>query len=202
VLEKATYPVLFIAGKDDKAVPLEKTHEVHRVVLVGLCSGADHAVLYAHTDPRVEGLVLMDPTLPPTLRYYVHYVVQRLKNARNWISVATGRSGLMRLASTHLISSVRPNTELARLNLQNLRFSSHLPQCYRDAASRGVRMLAVFTSVSVRHTYERQMLDAFPGASAGGKLRLEFFPESDHLFSGEAERDRLRGVMSDWLDSR
>lgn len=27
VLEKATYPVLFIAGKDDKAVPLEKTHE-------------------------------------------------------------------------------------------------------------------------------------------------------------------------------
>lgn len=27
VLEKATYPVLFIAGKDDKAVPLTKTHE-------------------------------------------------------------------------------------------------------------------------------------------------------------------------------
>ncbi|GGG28563.1 alpha/beta fold hydrolase [Hymenobacter glacieicola] len=27
VLEKATYPVLFIAGKDDKAVPLAKTHE-------------------------------------------------------------------------------------------------------------------------------------------------------------------------------
>jgi pimeloyl-ACP methyl ester carboxylesterase len=27
VLEKATYPVLFIAGKEDKAVPPEKTHE-------------------------------------------------------------------------------------------------------------------------------------------------------------------------------
>ncbi|RZK22216.1 MAG: alpha/beta hydrolase [Hymenobacter sp.] len=27
VLEKATYPVLFIAGKDDRAVPPEKTHE-------------------------------------------------------------------------------------------------------------------------------------------------------------------------------
>jgi pimeloyl-ACP methyl ester carboxylesterase len=26
VLEKATYPVLFIAGKDDRAVPPEKTH--------------------------------------------------------------------------------------------------------------------------------------------------------------------------------
>lgn len=27
VLRKATYPVLFIAGKDDKAVPVEKTHQ-------------------------------------------------------------------------------------------------------------------------------------------------------------------------------
>jgi pimeloyl-ACP methyl ester carboxylesterase len=26
VLEKATYPVLFIAGKDDRAVPPENTH--------------------------------------------------------------------------------------------------------------------------------------------------------------------------------
>ena len=181
---------------------LEKSHDICKVILVGLCSGADHAVLYTHTDPRVVGLVLMDPTLPPTFRYYFHYVSQRLKNLRNWISVATGRSGLMRLASTHLLNSVRPRTEVEGLNLQNLRFSSYLPQCYRGAAARGVRMLAVFTSVSVRHTYKQQMLDAFPEASAGGKLRLEFFPDSDHLFSGSKERDRLRDVISDWLDSR
>ena len=181
---------------------MEKSHEVKRFILVGLCSGADHAVLYTHTDSRVVGLVLMDPTLPPTLRYYIYYVMQRLKHIRNWISVATGRSGLMRLVSTHLISSVRPKTELEGLNLQNLRFSSYLPQCYRGAAARNVRMLAVFTSVSVRHTYKQQMLDAFPEASAGGKLRLEFFPESDHLFSGAKERTRLRTVISDWLDSR
>jgi len=181
---------------------LEKSHEVRSFILVGLCSGADHAVLYSHTDPRVVGLVLMDPTLPPTFRYYVHYVVQRLRNVRNWISVATGRSGLMRLASTHLINRVRPAAEADGLSLQNLRFSSYLPQCYRGAAARGVRMLAVMTSVSVRHTYKHQMLDAFPEASAGGQLRLEFFPESDHLFSGQRVRDRLREVISDWLDSR
>jgi pimeloyl-ACP methyl ester carboxylesterase len=181
---------------------LEKTHEVKEFILVGLCSGADHAVLYTHTDPRVVGLVLMDPTLPPTLRYYVYYVMQRLKNFRNWISVATGRSGLMRLVSTHLISNMRPKPQLEGLSLQNLRFSSHLPQCYRSAAERGVSMLAVFTSVSVRHTYKQQMPDAFPEASAGGKLRLEFFPESDHLFSGEKVRSRLSAVICDWLDAR
>ncbi len=181
---------------------LEKTHHVHSFILVGLCSGADHAVLYGHTDPRVVGLVLMDPTLPPTLRYYLYYVMQRLRNVRNWISVATGRSGLLRLMSAHLKNSVRPSTELAGLTLQNLQFSSYLVRCYRGAAARGVRMLSVFTSVSVRHTYKQQMLDAFPEASAGGKLRLEFFPDSDHLFSGEKERARLLAVIADWLDSR
>jgi len=181
---------------------LEKAHEVKKFILVGLCSGADHAALYTHADSRVVGLVLMDPTLPPTLRYYIHYVMQRLKNIRNWISVATGRSGLLRLASAHVINRVRPKTQIEGLNLQNLRFSSYLPQCYRSAAVRGVRMLAVFTSVSVRHTYKQQMLDAFPEASAGGTLRLEFFPESDHLFSGVRERSRLLTVICDWLDSR
>jgi pimeloyl-ACP methyl ester carboxylesterase len=181
---------------------LEKSHDVHSFILVGLCSGADHAVLYTHTDPRVVGLVLMDPTLPPTFRYYVHYVMQRLKNVRNWISLATGRSGLMRLVSAHLMNRVRPAPEVEGISLHNLRFSSYLPQCYRGAAARGVRMLAVMTSVSVRHTYKRQMLDAFPEASAGCQLRLEFFPESDHLFSGAEVRDRLRAVICDWLDTR
>ena len=77
---------------------------------------------------------------------------------------------------------------------------SSRPLCAR--AARRVRMLAVMTSVSVRHTYKQQMLDAFPETGAAGRLRLEFFPESDHLFSGEKVRDRLRMVICDWLDSR
>jgi hypothetical protein len=59
----------------------------------------------------------------------------------------------------------------------------------------------VFTSVSVRHTYQQQMLDAFPEASSRGGLRLEFFPDSDHLFSAERERARLYRVIADWLGS-
>ena len=76
---------------------LEGRHRISQFVLIGLCSGADYAVLYGHTDPRVVGLVLMDPSIPPTARYYFHYVAQRLRSLRNWLSVATGRSGLLRL---------------------------------------------------------------------------------------------------------
>ena len=54
----------------------------------------------------------MDPTLPPTARYYWHYIRQRLGNLRNWISVITGRSGLMRRLLAHFMHTVRHRSDL------------------------------------------------------------------------------------------
>jgi pimeloyl-ACP methyl ester carboxylesterase len=179
---------------------LEDRYGMKRVVLVGLCSGADHSVLYSRSDPRVAGMVLMDPSLPPTRRYYYHYLVQRLGHLKNWLSVLTGRSGILRLLLLQLRSSRKPDHELRTLTLQDLPFSPYLRQCYQRAADRRVRLLTVFTSISARHTYHRQILDAFPEAAAGGALRLEYFESSDHLFSDPGERTRLYRAIIDWLD--
>jgi pimeloyl-ACP methyl ester carboxylesterase len=179
---------------------LEWARHASRFILIGLCSGADHAVLYANGDPRVVGLVLMDPTLPPTPRYYLHYVLQRLSKLRNWISLVSGRSGLFRLAAAHLARRVRPQRRLRDLTLENLAFSPYLAHCYRAAIGRSVRILSVFTSVSARHTYGKQCLDAFPELSTSGATRLEFFAESDHLFSADKDRERLFRAISDWLE--
>jgi hypothetical protein len=178
---------------------LQATRNITRVVLVGLCAGADHAVLYSRQDPRVVGLVLMDPSMPPTGRYYFHYVLQRLFSPKNWLSVLRGRSSMLRLMSQHLRSSRHPSNELRGLTLQNLPFSPYLRQCYKRAAERHVRLLTVFTSISVRHTYHRQILDAFPEAASGGSLRLEYFGGSDHLFSEPVERARLFRTIIEWL---
>jgi dienelactone hydrolase len=43
--------------------------DVNEAVLIGLCSGADIALNYGHSDKRVVGLVLLDPTIPPTARF-------------------------------------------------------------------------------------------------------------------------------------
>lgn len=172
-----------------------------RFVLVGLCSGADQAVLYGHADPRVVGLVLMDPTLPRTPRYYLHYVVQRLGHLHNWMSVLRGRSGLLRLAYEHLTNRVRPQDGLQGLTTDSLPFSPYLSMCYRAAAARRQRILLVLTSISTRHTYAKQWLDAFPEVGSSGAARAELFGNSDHLFSGRKDRERLFQVISDWLDS-
>jgi pimeloyl-ACP methyl ester carboxylesterase len=180
---------------------LEQLRLASRFVLVGLCSGADHAVLYGHTDPRIVGLVLMDPTLPRTARYYLHYIVQRLGNLRNWLSVLSGRSGLLRLATEHVVNRVRPQGTLQGLMLENLPFSPYLGMCYRATAARGQRILLVLTSISTRHTYAKQWLDAFPEVGSSGAARAELFGKSDHLFSAARDRQRLFQVITDWLGS-
>lgn len=179
---------------------LQTRHGVSRVVLAGLCSGADFAVLHAHDDPRIAGLVLMDPSMPPTARYYVRYLWQRLGNARNWLSVLTGRSGVLRLVARQLQSKARPVGGLNEVTLHNLPFSPYLRQCYQRVASRGARWLVVLTSNPVRQNYRRQFIDAFPETASGGLLRLELFSDSDHVFSQPAARERLYELITDWLD--
>jgi pimeloyl-ACP methyl ester carboxylesterase len=170
-----------------------------RFVLIGLCSGADHAVLYAAADPRVVGLVLMDPTIPPTTRYYVHYILQRLTTLRNWASVAAGRSGLLSMLRSQLAYRLRPSRGSSGLTLETLKFSPHLGQSYAGSVAHGVRILAAFTSISPRQTYRSQILEAFPQTAFEDSLRLEHFSHSDHLFSDRNDRSRLDQLVLDWL---
>ncbi|MEP6546412.1 MAG: alpha/beta fold hydrolase [Gammaproteobacteria bacterium] len=181
---------------------LEKDHQVKSVVLIGLCSGADHAVLYAHRDSRIVGMVLMDPSIPPTARYYFHYIAQRLIRLQNWISVATLRSGLLKRLITQAMYSVLPQSQPDKLTLEALQHSPYLGQCYRSAVRRGAKILAVFSAISPRSTYPQQMRDAFRGVEFGNALKLEFLPESDHLFTAGRDRARLGTVITDWLAAK
>jgi pimeloyl-ACP methyl ester carboxylesterase len=178
---------------------LQQTHGVRQVVLTGLCYGADHAVLYGATDPRVVGLVLMDPSLPPTPRYYYHYILQRFGHLSSWLSVLRGRSGLLRAMAHHRRQRRIRHDDLRGQSLDELLLSPYLRECYMRVAKRGTRLLTVFTAVSARHTYHDQMLDAFPEVATSGSLRLEYFPEGDHLFSAPDMRERLYRVIIDWL---
>ena len=70
---------------------LVTARQARRIILVGLCSGADHSLVYGISDPRVCGLVLLDPSIPPTRGYYLRYFLRQLVRPQSWINVATGR---------------------------------------------------------------------------------------------------------------
>jgi exosortase A-associated hydrolase 1 len=64
------------------------------VVIWGLCDAASAALMYAHADPRVSGLVLLNPWVRTTqglARVHLrHYYVQRLFQASLWQKLARG----------------------------------------------------------------------------------------------------------------
>jgi pimeloyl-ACP methyl ester carboxylesterase len=180
---------------------LEQQHQISRVVIIGLCSGADHALLYGHTDARVVALILLDPTIPATPRYYLHYIVRRLTRLRNWRNLIAGRSRLLNVWAKQLLCATRPELRFQKSTLQDLQFRNGLEKIYRSTVDRNIHMLAVLTEDTTRQTYARQILDAFPNVLFRNLLTTEFFPGSDHLFSLEADRAKLIPLILKWIDA-
>lgn len=181
---------------------LEVDSKVSRVILVGLCSGADHAVLYGHTDRRVVALVLIDPSFPATARYYLHSIASKLTSLRNWRKLLTGKSRLVKMWVEQLLYRAVPKRRSRRISLENIQFHDDLEQSYRNSVEHGIKMLALLTEDTTRQTYRDQMIDAFPKVRFGTKLRLEWLPGSDHTLTRDADRTRLYGLILEWLGSQ
>jgi pimeloyl-ACP methyl ester carboxylesterase len=178
------------------------TMQSRRAVLVGICSGADQAVIYAGSDPRVVGVVLVDPHIPRTGRYYLYYYGRRLFRMSSWLNVFLGRHPMWHANRPGAIADeTRPEGGFIReLNSHEIR--SFLEQAYRKAVQGSNQFLAVFTGgVEAQHCYRTQLLDAFPRIRFGDGLRLEYFKDADHTFESDTERRRLIELIAEWLGS-
>jgi pimeloyl-ACP methyl ester carboxylesterase len=178
---------------------VEQASQARRFILMGLCSGADHAVLYSHTDDRIAGLILLDPTIPHTLRYYLHFVAPRLIRLHSWIDVVTGRSRTIRLWINEVLRVVLPGRSSLHPTGLNLVHRRTAERHYQSAVDKGIRMLAVFTEETTRQTYREQMIEALPNVRFGDCLELEFLAGSDHTFILEADRSRIVALILGWL---
>lgn len=168
-----------------------------RVILIGNCSGADLALLYAGTDQRVVGMALVDASTPPTLGYYVrkcldHEVWRRELRALSSVAKA-------RLASPRQPTSADGWQYDDSLRLSSRRAQAMLAGAYRHAFANSVRTLAIFTTGAAWYSYRNQLFDAFPDVNFEGNLRFEYFKRCDHLMTHEANRSRFFEVVESWL---
>lgn len=170
-----------------------------RFILLGLCSGADHALVYGSSDPRVVGLVLLDPSIPPTRQYYLRYFGGHLLRPKSWIDVSVGRGRFWNMVRKWSGDRSDEIWERHRLNLGAQEVRSFLEKAYQATIESGAQCLAVFTSgFPHQHNYRRQILDAFPRVPFEGQLRLEYFRRSDHVFTSEADRRALFNIVMEW----
>ena len=148
---------------------IAKTGGARRFILLGLCSGADHALVYGRSDPRVVGLVLLDPSIPPTRQYHVRYVAGHLVRARSWLDLFCGRGRFWNTVRRWAGDRSDELWERHRLRLGDPEVRTFLEKAYQDAMELGIQCLAVFTSgFPHQHNYRRQLLDAFPRVRFAG----------------------------------
>jgi pimeloyl-ACP methyl ester carboxylesterase len=183
---------------------LQSTRQIQRFILVGLCSGADHAIVYAGQDPRVVGTVLIDPSIPRTGRYYLQHYRARMFRLRSWLNFTSGRhpfwSALRGCMSGRRLQQ---KAQHHPSDLQSPEVRAFIEQAYSRAVAAEVQLLAVFTAdLEKQHNYREQLLDAFPRIPFGDLLSLQYFPNTDHTFTAETERGRLLGLIHGWLRAR
>ena len=178
---------------------LEGVRKVRRVVLVGLCSGANQSLLYGGGDPRVVGLVLLDPATPRTWGYYLRYYLPRMVSPRVWYNVLRGRHRMVRGLAKTMTGNRDEVQEADVVDLQSPEVRGVLERAYRSALDQRIQMLVALTSgVEDQHNYPGQILDAFPGVPFGDRLEVEYFDGAHHTFASEADRSRLFALVLDW----
>jgi exosortase A-associated hydrolase 1 len=172
------------------------------VVLWGLCDGASAAALYAGSDARVGGLVLLNPWVrtddslaKATLK---HYYRDRILSPALWKKIIQGRFEL-RTAARSLLGQVRRVVRPAGAA------TGSLPERMHDGLARfaGPVLLILsgtdltareFGDLATASPHWRRLL-AVPRFT-----RRELAP-ADHTFSRRAWRDQVAAWTADWVRS-
>ncbi len=161
-------------------------------MLGGLCSGAEDSFRAAEGDPRVKGVVLVDPFAYRTRgwlwRHVVYRATRRLLRAlglhRPFVRAPAGRHGGRSLVSYHHMDRAESSRIL------------------RALVKRGVRVHFVYTGGARElFNHPRQLRAMFRDVAFDGRVTLDHFLEVGHTPLLEAERCTIVEAIAQRLAS-
>ncbi|PRC90938.1 Exosortase A system-associated hydrolase 1 [Solimicrobium silvestre] len=172
---------------------------IQSIVLWGLCDGATAAALYAQHDPRISGIVMLNPWIRTeqglAKAYLKHYYPKRLLQADFWKKVFGGKFNVLH-AATSLFQQLKPahQKETAQLELpermlaglQNFNGRVLLILSGQDLTAKE------FTEVSSTSPQWKKFLKQ-------PQVCQHELAAADHTFSRRAWRDQVAGWTAAWL---
>lgn len=195
----------------------ERCPELKEVVIWGLCDAATAATFYAQGDPRVQGLVLLNPWVRSEVgeakAYIRHYYLKRLLSRDFWRKIADGEFDLG--------SSTRSFVDLL-LKTIGMRSDGHSKGGLEDAAGtvppdlslveRVERSLLGFRGevlliLSENDLTAKEFMTALRTSPRLKKLfrkkryTTKTIANSDHTFSRRVWRDQVAQETASWLTS-
>ncbi|WP_040730816.1 alpha/beta fold hydrolase [Thiocapsa marina] len=176
-------------------------------VLLGLCSGADNGLRAARVEAgRVVGLVMLDPTVFRTKRWYLVKVWKRAASIDFWKSLVLLRHrwiGLMRdrVRGREPVACDLARLEEPELYTIGLQDRREISECLREVRERGVRLCFAFTGGwSEIYNYRTQLFHVYPELHLKEDAEVLFFPEASHTFMSDAHREALASALLRWLE--
>ena len=161
-----------------------------RFAVGGICSASDVAWRLSEKDPRVTGLLLLDPVAFRGPWFWFERWREFLSRSPvRWWQV-------LRRRFKPAVASTQPAAGDFRDWPEREQAHAHVEAMVR----RGGRLLVVFTgSARERFLDRRQLVHSFGPAAKSGALELHFWPGSDHLFYLRCYRNALTDAIGRWL---
>ena len=157
-------------------------------IVFGICSGADNALAAAEADPRIVGVVLVDPPSYATFRSRLRALWPRLGRPDFWgaipMKLLRRARGSRRMPARTQEGRQPPPRAVHRAQLAGL-------------VARGVRILSLHTAaLGVRHNHRDQIYESFP--ELRGRLESGYFPRANHTFTELAQQADLIVAVRAW----
>jgi exosortase A-associated hydrolase 1 len=210
------------AGEDIRAAVdtlAQALPRVERVVIWGLCDAASAACLYAPDDPRIAGLVLLNPWVRTQAgeakAYLRHYYLARLRSPEFWSKLFSGGLKIRRsvasllafLMATRIGGSIGPNP--AAITDGTLATPARAVPTLPDRMLRALerfrgRVLLILSGNDLTAKEFKDLADASADwrnwARRAALDRWEI-PDADHTFSSEPWQTQVAVWSTDWLRS-
>ena len=194
---------------------LREQYGARDVTLVGLCSGAYHALRAAVAGLPInqillinpqnffwkEGMSISDMQLVEVLSGPGKYR-ERMLSSKNWRKVLTGRADVRRIASVHLRHAWFTFTSALRdiARRLHIRVPQDLGHELEEVTGRGVQVVFVFS----RGEVGIELLKLQAGSSVQrirDRCRVHIIDGADHIFSQRVPRQLLENLLSEELFS-
>lgn len=166
---------------------LNEHHSIQKVILFGLCSGADDGLATATADLRVMGLVSMDGCGYRTPGYRWHrltgHYFPRVFSLRKWQNLLRRQFG----HTESIPSSLQPGADLREFPSRDEAAAqiSHL-------ADQGTQFHFLYTSgVSEYYNHTQQFGKMFPELASSTRVTSDYWPDLDHVAFLCEDRQRL-----------
>jgi exosortase A-associated hydrolase 1 len=174
---------------------------IERIALWGLCDGASAILFYAHRDPRIAALAILNPWVRTDAGLakarLKHYYLRRLCDRELWRKLASGRFSLARSISG-VVGSVR-----SAMDDSGVSADSALPD--RMAAGLSQFRGPVLLVLSGNDLTAREFEDAAKASTVWRRLlgddrvRRHDLAAADHTFSRREWRDQVAGWTIAWV---